>query len=582
MINPIVLHEPALRYAYPLAENAVRLCVRVTPERWNLVQVRYRNKNRPEDAWHSQTMERVGFDGVFITYETTVPVAGKSCYLIYDFRMVTEASEWFFCANGLFDREQAQGYFEYLCIHESQLPAAGGWAKNAIVYQIFPDRFARDESVTGDRPLRAWGDRPDSSGFWGGNLRGIIGKVPYLKALGVDALYLNPVFRSKSNHRYDTMDYGQVDPLLGTNEELKQLADTLHRQGMRLILDGVFNHCGVDFPPFRDVERQGPASAYWHWFSVASYPLAFDPPSYEAIGYYQAMPKLRQANPDVQDYFLSIAEYWTRFLQLDGWRLDVADEIDPTFLARLQKRLRQMNPDILLLGEAWQENESLTRAGMLNGIIDYPLHRALVAFFAQDDITPETFAARASRSLAAYPAFAREYNACMLDCHDTPRFWSLCRNSLSRLRCALTFLMLWPGIDLVYYGDETGLEGGNDPDCRRTMPWGTCNAEMSQLYATYIRLRKKLRNGAVLVETAYLPVVALRAEYPDRTAWALINMGEPARVAVSLGDGKYEVLFDPGSAKIWREYKNLNIKLERQGCAVFQITGTKPEQLSDA
>lgn len=582
MMRPIVLHEPTLQYAYPMDEHSIRLCVCVTPERRTCLQVRYRNKNRPGDAWHSQAMEQMGFDGTFATYEVTLPAQEKSCYLLYDFRVATDGCEWFFCAYGLFDHEQTDGYFEYLCIHESQLPAPCRWARNAIVYQIFPDRFARDENVPSDRPLRAWGDLPDGSGFWGGNLRGIISKVPYLKALGVDAVYLNPVFRSQSNHRYDTVDYRQVDPLLGTGENLKQLADALHRQGMRLILDGVFNHCGVDFPPFRDVARRGPASPYWHWFTVTGYPLGFDPPSYEAIGYYQAMPKLRQANAAVQDYFLSIAEKWTRFLQLDGWRLDVADEIDPAFLARLQRRLRQINPDILLLGEAWQENTSLTQAGILNGTLNYPLHRAMVAFFAQDGITPEAFIARASRSLTAYPAFARDYNASMLDCHDTPRFWSLCQHSLSRLRCALAFLALWPGIDMIYYGDEMGLDGGHDPDCRRTTPWGAGNAEVTKLYAAYIPLRQKLRSGAVKVEASCLPIVALRAEYPERTIWALINMGEATCATVPCGSEHHTMLWDSGTATVRHIEGNLCVWLERQDCIVMEVDKTAPEQNSGA
>ncbi|MEA5015991.1 MAG: glycoside hydrolase family 13 protein [Candidatus Limiplasma sp.] len=568
----IALHEASRAYVYPLSERAICLGLRAS-ERVEAT-VRYHNKNRPQEPWAEQPMACLGFDGALYRYETVLHTREKTRYLAYCFALAYQGETVWLCASGLAGERPEAGFFEYLYTQESDLPRRPPWAQNAVIYQIFPDRFARDPAQQADRPLRAWGDPPDREGFWGGNLAGIRRRIPYLVEMGVDAVYLNPVFQSPSNHRYDTADYETVDPLLGTAEELEALARELHARGIRLILDAVLDHCGVDFAPFRDVVKNGEASPYRDWFFIDRYPIAFDPPSYEAIGYYKAMPKLRLGNPQVQEYFLGVLEYWTKRLDLDGWRFDVSDEIDPEFLRRMQRRLRRLSPDVLLIGEAWQENPDLVSCCRLDGVIHYPFQRAAVDFFAKDALDPERFTQRMVRALAAYPAYARTWNVCMLDCHDTARFWELCGQDLERLRCALAYQLLYPGIRLVYYGDEAGLPGGPDPDCRRAMPWGNLDRRVRELYLAWLRCAGALKTGETAVVDDYLPVVALRRREGKRTLWALVNMGEERQV--TLKGGLLEVLFGLDSALADGNGTQTKVRLGKRQCVALAVQEDGP------
>jgi cyclomaltodextrinase len=349
------------------------------------------------------------------------------------------------------------------------------WVRDAVVYQIFPDRFRRAGPVTATRSLEPWGARPTADGFQGGNLRGILEKLDYLADLGVDALYLNPIFEAPSNHRYDTTDYGRIDPLLGTIEDFRALVREAHRRGLRLLLDGVFNHCGRGFFAFADLLRNQERSRYRSWFRVTRFPVdAFSPgpaTDYHAWWNLKSLPKLDVRNREVRAHLLRVARRWIEE-GADGWRLDVPDEVDdPSFWEEFRATVREANPDAYLLGEIWSPDPSWVGPRRFDGLIGYPWRDAVLDLLGTDSPDVGGFANRVEELAALYP---REHAHAMLlplGSHDTPRLRTALRGDLRRMELALRFQLAWPGVPSVYYGDEIGLAGGPDPDCRGAFAW---------------------------------------------------------------------------------------------------------------
>lgn len=368
------------------------------------------------------------------------------------------------------------------------------WVKDAVFYQIFPDRFCRSRQSRSESRIRfqAWGAQPDLIHFQGGDLRGIIEKLDYLQELGITALYLNPIFASAANHRYHTFDYFTVDPLLGGNEAFRALLDAVHDRGMRLILDGVFNHVSRGFWAFHHVLETQYASPYVEWFHTYGFPLQpyttdeAGACNYEAWWGLPALPKLNTHNPEVQAYLWKVAQYWIEF-GIDGWRLDVPEEIShPDFWPTFREVVKGAKPDAYLVGEIWGQGQGWLDGDRFDGITNYAFGRHALGFFARQTLVsaPLSIAGHEIRSLAAED-FAREVehmvrmhawdavqcNLNYLDSHDTPRLMHLVRGDTSAVRLMQGFQMTMPGAPTVYYGTEIGLAGGDDPDCRRAFPW---------------------------------------------------------------------------------------------------------------
>ena len=284
-------------------------------------------------------------------------------------------------------------------------------------------------------------------------------------------LYLTPIFRSPSNHKYDTADYFEIDPAFGTKDDLRRLVDGVHARGMRIILDGVFNHCGYWWDKFQDVVRNGEASPYRSWFFIHSYPVDAGRQNYDCVGHYKWMPKLNLADPDARDYFLSVGRYWLQEFHIDGWRLDVADELPTAFLEAFAAEMRGWKPDCILLGETWGDAGRLVNGNRLDSAMNYLFRDAAVAWLAKDALPASEFGCRLNRGLALYPGETnlRMYN--LLDSHDTARFLYEAGGDKARLRLAVAMQMTFPGSPAIFYGDEIGLSGPNDPGCRMAMQW---------------------------------------------------------------------------------------------------------------
>lgn len=381
------------------------------------------------------------------------------------------------------------------------------WVQDAIFYQIFPDRFCNGDPRNDPPGVQPWDSPPTIWNFMGGDLRGIIHKFDYLLDLGITALYLNPIFLSPSNHRYNTVDYFRIDPKLGSMADFQALLRVAHASGVHVILDGVFNHCGRGFFAFNDLLENQEHSPYRNWFHVRRFPVSAYGPG-EAEDYlgwwgHKSLPKFNTDNPAVRRLLLDVARYWIE-QGADGWRLDVPNEIDDdTFWSEFRYTVKSVNPDAYLVGEIWTGDPRWVGNGHFDGLMNYPLRDAILEFLEGNFLTTEGFAQKVEELLNLYP---RENVYAMylpLGSHDTERLYTNLGGNLDKVKLAFLFQFAYPGAPAVYYGDEVGMEGGKDPGSRAPFPWNSFqrNAELRAWVQTLISWRKRcpvLRRGDYL------------------------------------------------------------------------------------
>jgi cyclomaltodextrinase len=364
------------------------------------------------------------------------------------------------------------------------------WVRDTIFYQVFPDRFrdgnAQNEPALPRRPagrpwalddafMEAWDAEPTNRDFMGGDLAGVTEKADYLRDLGVNALYLNPIFAAASNHRYDAADYERIDPALGTLDDFHALRDALRARSMRMILDCVFNHTGDEHYAFQDCMQKGPASRYWGWYFFEGYPVVRSPkPNYRCWWNFGDLPQLNTANPDVVKHLLGVGKKWLEE-GAQGWRLDVPNEVDavnPEFWPEFRRRVKKQDPDAYIVGEIWTDARDWLKGDKFDAVMNYPVRSAALELLGKPDgIDAPAFASALTTQLATYPEAALRVQFNLLGSHDTPRLRTVCGGDARRARLCFSFLFAWPGAPVVYYGDEVGLLGGKDPECRRTYPW---------------------------------------------------------------------------------------------------------------
>jgi neopullulanase len=490
------------------------------------------------------------------------------------------------------------------------------WVRDAVFYQVFPDRFAASEQVPKPGTLEPWDAPPTNHGFKGGDLLGIVDRLDYLQDLGVTAIYLTPIFQSASNHRYHTYDYFAVDPLLGHDGALRHLLDVAHGRGMRVILDGVFNHTGRGFWPFHHILENGAASPYRDWFHIdleviegrrefLPYPPRDAPPG-TALGYQAwwglpALPKLNTDNPDVREFLLSVAEHWLRF-GIDGWRLDVPGEIqDPPFWQAFRQRCRAIRPDAYLVGEIWVTAPDWVAGDRFDALMNYPLAEAILGYVGGSSLDMAIvqghqeyrhhvhpldgagFARRLVELLGVYDPDVVAVQLNLLGSHDSPRVRTVLGGDLAAVRMATLLQCLLPGAPCIYYGDEIGLTGGNDPANRAGFPWdeGRWDHDLRAFVRATIALRAAepaLRHGATTAIGSEGPAMALERRL-DRTRIVLaLNPGdEPAELPVTLdglGAGRLEPVSLPGgtpASPVGIVDGRAGIPLRRRSGVVFRV-----------
>ena len=441
--------------------------------------------------------------------------------------------------------------------------ATPSWVQNAVFYQIFPDSFARSDTVPKPSNLEPWDSPPSRHGFKGGDLIGVAERLDYLEDLGVTAIYLCPIFQSTANHRYHTHDYYAVDPILGGNQALATLLDRAHRRNMRIVLDGVFNHASRGFYQFSHLLENDRQSPYLDWFTVQSWPLRpygpYDQPAgYDAWWGHRELPKLNTRTVAVREFIWRVATHWVE-QGIDGWRLDVPSEIDDdSFWQEFRRQVKTVNPEAYLVGEIWGDARRWLAGDQFDAVMNYPFTRACLRFFAGNgrgvdatlvdgtDLFPLepldalSFQDEIEDLLRRYPLSATYAQLNLLGSHDTARFLTIAREDESSLRLAILFQMTFPGAPCIYYGDEVGMLGGRDPDCRRAFLWDATgwNHELRDYVKRCVALRHThpvLRLGDYTSLHATSKTYAFARRLQDRVAIITLNASEsPSTIDVDL------------------------------------------------
>lgn len=413
----------------------------------------------------------------------------------------------FFSDHRVDDRSE---YYQLPYNHPADIAAPPAWARDAVVYNIFPDSFATAHRYISDKETEKDWNGETCRGKHGGTIRGVLENLDHIASLGINCIYMNPIFAAGEYHKYDLVDYFHIDPCFGTNEEFRQLVDACHARDMRVIIDGVFNHVGWHFFAFEDVIQKGEDSAYKDWFYRLTFPVRRpdDPeayPDYECFGYERMMPKTNTRNPEVVDYFCKVGRYWVREFGIDGWRLDVASEINDDFWRSFRKAVKQENPDCILIGEVWETAQHWLGGDMFDSTMNYDFRKHCRRFFAERSIDAAQFDGRVTNMRMRYklPVLYAQLN--LLDSHDVSRFYSLCGSDEEKMKLAVLFQMTFVGIPSVFYGDERGITGIQEAEYRHPMDWSSRHEPLEDFYRQAIHLR---RENPVLCRGEYQTICA--------------------------------------------------------------------------
>lgn len=445
-------------------------------------------------------------------------------------------------------------YFQLPFNHRADRFAAPAWTRDAVVYNIFPDSFAAGKRLApnGAPPCR------------GGTVRGVTENLDYIASLGFNCIYLNPIFAARSYHRYDTLDYYRIDPHMGAEDDLRDLVRRAHALGIRVILDGVFNHVSSNHPFFRDVLEKGWASRYYSCFyalpETPRMPAAGELPGYTCFSYVADMPKTNTADPFLRQYFCDIGAYWVRKFDVDGWRLDVANELDDGFLRAFRASVKAAKSDALIVGEVWENAAHYLGGDMLDSAMNYDFRRYCRRFFAEQTVDAETFDTNVSTLLLRYNENALFAQLNLLDSHDVSRFLSLCGGKTERMELAVLLQMTFPGMPCVFYGDEKGLCGESEPEYRRPMAWDA-SSPLEEVYRRMIALRKThpaLRYGSFHTELACGGVYRYSRVWNGTKITVAMNLGaEPVKAekrgTLLLKKGENRDIIGAWEYEVWEE-----------------------------
>ncbi|WP_141433170.1 alpha-glycosidase [Bacillus sp. 03113] len=533
---PAVYHRPTDNFAYPIDQHTLHIRLKTKKNDVTSVALLHGDQYEwSENHWvyHQDTMSKNGSDYFFDYWLISVTPPFKR--LRYGFILYKDNEQMVYTEKGFFqDPPQDPGY--YFCfpyLHATEVFRSPDWVKNTIWYQIFPERFANgDDSINPEKTL-AWDSEPPSpTNFFGGDFQGIMDHLDYLVELGITGIYFTPIFKAYSNHKYDTMDYFEIDPQFGDKATFKKLVDQCHENGIKVMLDAVFNHSGLHFAPFKDVLRKGKASEYADWFYATEFPLqGGDRPNYSTFGFVETMPKLNTQNPKVKSYLLEVGRYWVKEFNIDGWRLDVANEIDHQFWRDFRTAVKEIKPDIYILGEVWHDAMPWLRGDQFDAVMNYPFSTNVINFFGKGYMNSKQFIENMTHVIQQYPLTVNGTNFNLVGSHDTPRIINQCNHHKEKVKLIYTFMLTFIGTPCIYYGDELGLTGEMDPDCRKCMPWNHTKEqlELMSYFKKLIEIRKKeplLANDGTfmfLESTEENPCVAFTKFNTEKRALVILN-----------------------------------------------------------
>lgn len=577
-----IIHRPLDHYAYVSPKDTVHIMIQTKKGDCGKIELVYGDPyDWIEDTWQSseENMKLVGTDLLFDYWKIEVKPTYRR--LRYGFRLADQDESLYFGEGGFSEAlpSDIAFYFAFPFVHASDAFQAPPWVKDTVWYQIFPERFANGCTSNDPETTLLWGEhKPTANNFFGGDLQGVIDHISYLKELGITGIYFTPIFKAYSNHKYDTIDYLEIDPHFGDKETLKKLIKTCHANGIKVMFDAVFNHAGFYFPQFQDVLENGDQSKYKDWFHIKDFPLTFEPrPNYDTFAFTPNMPKLNTQNKEVREYLLQVGRYWVEEFDIDGWRLDVANEVDHAFWRDFRQTIKSIKPDVYILGEIWHDAMPWLRGDQFDAVMNYPFTRNILDLFAYETLSPQSFIEKMTKVIYMYPSFVNENAFNLVGSHDTARILNECGQDKDRLRQIFTFLLTFIGTPCIYYGDEIGMTGGADPGCRKCMIWDEEKQDQALLndVKQLIALRKQyplLANEGTL---SFLPIdedakyIGFAKENTDEKIIVLFNTADEP-TPVSLLDDRVEgMMIDLLSNK---QFNDPRLTLEAKGSAIIKIT----------
>lgn len=518
MNTAAIYHQPDSEFAYLYTSDLMHIRLRTAREDLKQVSLISSDPYQLEQkACFQATTPMKKYLSTALHDYWMVEVSAPYRRLSYAFKLEgLDETTLFFGDQGFFPYETsvlntAGNYFRMPFFHEIDRCKVPQWVKETVWYQIFPERFANGDKSNDPAGTLAWSSKehPGREDFFGGDLQGVLDHLDHLVDLGVNGIYFCPIFKAASNHKYDTVDYFDIDEAFGDKQLFKQLVTACHEKGIRVMLDAVFNHMGDTSPQWQDVVKNGAASRYADWFHIKKFPVAYTPTadfefaddaSYHTFAFTPHMPKLNTANEEVQEYLLSIARYWIEEFDIDAWRLDVANEVDHHFWRKFHDVCIATKEDIYILGEIWHSSQSWLRGDEFHAVMNYAFTDAILAYFVKHSISLTKMVSELNNQLMLYREQTNQVMFNVVDSHDTPRLLSLAKENKQVMKQVLAFTYLQKGIPCLYYGDEFGMTGENDPDCRKCMVWEP-DKQDHELYAfikKLIALRKK--NQEILTE----------------------------------------------------------------------------------
>lgn len=502
-----LMHIPDSRYCFAVGQKELVIRLRTSKEdRDAQVYLIYAPKYEFHEKREKKEMQISYSDRLFDYYELHITLEDVRFAYIFEFHQ--HGDTYYFSEDGLTKEyrfeESFYNFFQMPYINSNDCMPVVDWMKDAVFYQIFVERFNIGDMQKDMSYINMdWGDIPNPKSFAGGDIKGIIEKLDYIRGLGVNVLYLTPIFESISNHKYDIKNYMEIDSRFGCKEDFKKLVEQAHKRGIRIVLDAVFNHCSMQLEQFQDVLKNGKQSPYYDWFIIdGDYPTP-ENVNYECFAACNYMPKLNTANPRTQEFLLEIACYWIREFDIDGWRLDVSDEVSHAFWRRFREVVKKEKPDCVIIGENWHDAYPYLMGDQYDSIMNYSFTKACLDYFARGYIDAKQMAEKLSSNLMRNTKQVNQMMLNLLDTHDTHRFFTEVSKDKNKLLAAIALEVMFPGAPCIYYGTEICMEGGYDPDSRRCFDWDESHWDMNVMEMirslTGLRKRAELREGNVVL-----------------------------------------------------------------------------------
>lgn len=419
--------------------------------------------------------------------------------LIYNcnfyFKIYTNDSEFYYGSDNKISKQKTQYFHINSEIYEELNTTYNNYIDQGVVYHIFPDSFNRGSKFEKDSSVKYndWGNKPVGDKYYGGTIHGIIEKLDYLSELGINTIYITPVFTSTSNHRYNSENFRDIDRILGDKAAFKELVEKCHLRGIKVIMDIILNHCATDFWAFKDVINNQENSKFKDWFIIKEFPVDLNNKyaTYSCWWNNKSMPQFNLENKEVVDYLLNSCSFWVSQFNIDGWRIDVSGELNDELIKKFIQYMRKIKEDIIIIGENWKNSNRYLQGSMYNGVTNYLLWwRAFIPFFSECKLSVREFINNIIECYFLYPhrSFLQCWN--LISSHDVARFKSKIFDERN-LYIVVLLQILLPGTPTIYYGDEIGMEGLDDPYNRGSMKWEECNSDNQILnfYKDCINLR---------------------------------------------------------------------------------------------